>query len=281
MADVGAAVALGCSAITKRFGAIRAVDDVDLSVALGRVVGLLGHNGAGKTTLFDVLTGFTPPDGGQVWLAGTNITSWPAHRRAAAGLGRSFQEARLFPTLTVAETFAVALDRYLRSRDPVAAALALPASLNSEAAAWERVEELLDLLGLGGFAETPIDALSTGTRRIVELGCIIAADPVVVLLDEPTAGLAQREAEAVGPMLRRVQDETGCSMVVIEHDMNLLTAICDELVALDQGRVICRGAPDAVLADPEVVRSYLGTDEAAIHRSGTRPRRRRAAKVTA
>ncbi|MHB8464550.1 MAG: ATP-binding cassette domain-containing protein [Acidimicrobiales bacterium] len=269
-------VTLACTGIIKRYGAVRAVDGVDLTIAPGRVVGLIGHNGAGKTTLFDILSGFVVPDAGRVLLDGVDITGLAPHRRAVRGLGRSFQEARLFPSLTVAETLGVALDQRLASRDPLAAALALPASLNSEMFAARRVAELMDTLGVADFADTPTSALSTGTRRIVELGCILAADPAVVLLDEPTAGLAQKETEALGPMLRRLQHDTGCSIVVIEHDMAMIASLCDELIALDQGQVIASGPPAEVLAHAEVIRSYLGTEESSIRRSGARTPRRRA-----
>jgi branched-chain amino acid transport system ATP-binding protein len=258
-----------------------AVNDVDLVVEPGSIVGLIGHNGAGKTTLFDLVSGFLPADGGRVRLDGEDITNLPAHRRAAAGLGRSFQEARLFPTLTVREAVAVSLERQLASREPVAAALRLPASTATEAAVAERVDELLELLGLGPWQDKLTSDLSTGTRRIVELACLIALDPAVVLLDEPSAGIAQREAEALGPLLRRVQAETGCSMVVIEHDMTLLGSLCDELVALELGSVIARGGPADVLSHPLVIASYLGTDQSVVRRSGGRGRgrNRRAAAV--
>ncbi len=203
------------------------------------------------------------------WAAPTSPTL-PPHRRAALGLGRSFQEATLFPSLSVAETIAVALERHLACRDPLAAALALPASLDSDAAAFERAYELIDLLGLGGFAETPNADLSTGTRRIVELACVLAQDPAVVLLDEPSAGVAQRETEALGPLLRQIQAETGCAICIIEHDMGFMSNFCDDLVALDLGTVIATGPPGKVLEDPSVIESYLGTDAATIQRSGTR-----------
>ena len=261
-------VELRCSAISKRFGGITALDDVDLVVPPGRIVGLVGHNGAGKTTLFDVISGFLPADGGHVLLGGVDITDLPPHRRAALGLGRSFQEATLYPSLTVVETIVVALERHLANRDPLAAALSLPAAIDADAAAYERAYELVDLLGLGGFATTPNADLSTGTRRIVELACVLAQDPAVVLLDEPSAGVAQKETEALGPLLRRIQADTGCSICIIEHDMGLLTSLCDELVALDLGTVIATGPPADVLADPLVIESYLGTDPGAIHRSG-------------
>ncbi|MFN8041122.1 MAG: ATP-binding cassette domain-containing protein [Acidimicrobiales bacterium] len=264
-------VALDCKGLTKRYGGVTAVDDVDLRLEPGSIVGIIGHNGAGKTTLVDLVSGFTRSDGGRVVLGDVDVTGEPAHRRAVAGLGRSFQEARLFPSLTVRETVMVALDRHLANRDPIAAALWLPAGKVSEDTALERVDALLDLLGLTRYANHLTGELSTGTRRIVELACILAQDPAVVVLDEPSAGVAQRETEALGPLLRRVQERTGCSMLVIEHDMALLSGLCDELVAMELGRVITRGTPAEVLVHPQVVASYLGTDDAVIHRSGTGP----------
>jgi branched-chain amino acid transport system ATP-binding protein len=189
-------------------------------------------------------------------------------------MGRSFQEATLYPSLTVVETVVVALERQLANRDPWAAAFGLPASVDSDASAYRRAYELIDLLGLGAFAETPNSDLSTGTRRIVELACVLAQDPAVVLLDEPSAGVAQRETEALGPLLRQIQAETGCAICVIEHDMGLMTSLCDELVALELGAVIAQGRPDAVLADARVIESYLGTDEGTIARSGSSSRAR-------
>ncbi|HKH05180.1 MAG TPA: ATP-binding cassette domain-containing protein, partial [Acidimicrobiales bacterium] len=261
---------LECRQLTKRFGGIRAVDRVDLVVPPSTIVGLIGHNGAGKTTLFDLLTGFLPADGGTVMLGGQDITLMPPHQRAIAELGRSFQEARLFPSLTVADAMRVSLETHLASREPVAAALRLPASTLSERAASRRVDELIELLGLGRYRDTPTGDLSTGTRRIVELGCLLGQDPAVVLLDEPSAGIAQRETEALGPLLRDVQAQTGCSMIVIEHDMALLSSLCDYFVALEQGGVIASGTPDVVLGDPLVVSSYLGTNEDVVARSGER-----------
>ncbi len=249
---------LRCRGIVRRFGGLTALDGVDLDLAPGRALGIIGHNGAGKTTLFDVISGFLRPDAGQVWVGDLDVTGEVPHRRAVAGLGRSFQEARLFPSLTVAETVAVALERYLPNRDALAAAMALPASTYMEAAVAERVDELLALLGLTGYRHHRISDLSTGTRRIVELCCVLAQDPAVVLLDEPSAGVAQRETEALAPLLQRVRDATGCSLLIIEHDMALISAVCDELVALELGAVITRGAPADVLNHPQVIASYLG-----------------------
>ncbi|MHB1711159.1 MAG: ATP-binding cassette domain-containing protein, partial [Acidimicrobiales bacterium] len=266
--DAHAPVVLECHGVIKRFGGITAVNDVHIGLRDGEILGLIGHNGAGKTTLFDLMSGFLPLDGGQILLGGMNIGTWPAHMRATAGLGRTFQEARLFPSLTVQETIAVALERHLASRDLIAAGLRLPASLDSEFDARLKVDELVTLMGLGAFAEKLVGELSTGTRRIVELACVLAQDPAVLMLDEPSGGVAQRETEAMGPLLQRVQLHSGCSILVVEHDMPLLTAICDRMIALELGEVIAEGTPAEVLDHPQVVESYLGTKDSAIQRSG-------------
>ena len=265
-----APVLLSCRGIVKRFGGIHAVDEVDLDLRQGEILGLIGQNGAGKTTLFDCISGFLPIDAGRVELRGRDVTAWAPHERARAGLGRSFQEALLYPSLTTWETIAIAFERHLTSKEMVAAALHLPASYESETDLAGRVEALIDLMGLNAFLDKLLGELSSGSRRIVELACILAQDPAVVLLDEPSAGVAQRETEALGPLLRRVQAYTGCSMLVIEHDMPLIAAVSDEVIALELGGVIARGTPQEVLSHPRVVESYLGTDAAAIARSGPR-----------
>ncbi|HEX6392658.1 MAG TPA: ATP-binding cassette domain-containing protein [Acidimicrobiales bacterium] len=261
---------LECADLVKRFGGITAVDHVDLSIRRGEVVGLIGHNGAGKTTLFDVMCGFLASDEGRVRIFGEDVTDWAPHERAWAGLGRSFQEARLFPSLTVAETIAVALERHVANRDPFAAAFRMPASTDSEAAVAERVDDLVEELGLTAFRDRPAGLLSTGTRRILELACVMAQRPDVLLLDEPSGGVAQAETEALAPLLRRVVSDTGCSIVVIEHDMTLISSLCDRLIALELGRIIAEGSPDEVLSHPDVIASYLGTDADAVARSGRR-----------
>jgi len=268
--DEDAPIVLETSSAVKRFGGIVAVDQVDLALRNGEILGLIGHNGAGKTTLMDCISGFLSIDGGRIRLRGHDVTEWAPHERARGGLGRSFQDALLFPSLTVAETIAVARERHLATRDMVAAALQLPASYESELAMWQKVDELVELMGLGAFREKLTGELSTGSRRIVDLACILAQEPRVLMLDEPSGGVAQKETEALAPLLLRVREHTGCSILVIEHDMPLLRAICDRMVALELGGVIAQGTPDEVLAHPRVIESYLGTDESAINRSGAR-----------
>jgi branched-chain amino acid transport system ATP-binding protein len=264
-----AKLVLACHDLVKRFGGITAVDHVDLEVRQGEIVGLIGHNGAGKTTLMDCVSGFLPVDGGRVILRGVDVTDWAPHLRSKGAMGRSFQDALLFPTLTVFETIAVARERHLASRDMFAAALQLPASFESELEVAAVVADLIDLMGLAAYRQKLTGELSTGTRRIVDLACILAQDPKVLLLDEPSGGVAQKETEALGPLLRRIQQHTGCSILIIEHDMPLLSGLCDRLVALELGGVIAEGTPTDVLNHPAVIASYLGTDEKAIARSGS------------
>ncbi len=265
-----ALVLLECAGVTKRFGGITAVNDVDLKLRDGQILGLIGHNGAGKTTLMDCISGFLPIDSGRIRVRGHDVTEWQPHERARGGIARSFQDALLYPSLTVAETIAVARERHLESTDMMAAALQLPASYESELAVAAKVDELIELMGLGAFRQKLTGELSTGSRRIVDLACILAQDPKVLMLDEPSGGVAQKETEALGPLLLRVREQVGCSVLVIEHDMPLLRTICDEMIALELGGIIAQGPPVDVLEHPAVIESYLGTDDTAINRSGVR-----------
>ncbi len=258
---------LACRDINKRFGGVTAANHITLSLQEDEILGLIGHNGAGKTTLMDMISGFTRIDDGMIVFEGMDIGLLPPHQRAILGLGRTFQNAKLFPSLTVAETISVAQERHLASRDLLAAGLRLPASLDSEAEVADEVAALMELTGLQQHADSLVGELSTGTRRIVELACVVAQRPAVLLLDEPSGGVAQRETEAMGPLLLRVQHQTGCSMLVVEHDMSLLAAICDRMVALELGEVIAEGRPADVLNHQRVIDSYLGTDNATIERS--------------
>jgi len=260
---------LSVDGLTVGFGGITAVDQVTFDLAPGEILGFIGPNGAGKTTLFDLISGFTRAESGSVAIDGIDVSRFTPDRRARTGLGRSFQDARLFPSLTVEETLAVALERWVQVRDPLAAALHLPAVYDSELAVAGRVDELVDLMGLGAFRSKLLRELSTGSRRIVDLACVVAHRPSALLLDEPSSGIAQRETEALAPVLFRLRDELGCAIAVIEHDMPLLRTVADRMIALDQGAIIAQGSPTDVLQDPAVVSSYLGDNEVAIERSGS------------
>ena len=265
----GEAPALEARGVTVRFGGNVAVDDVSITVSRGELVGLIGANGAGKSTLFNAVSGFVPASG-RVLVMGRDVTRRRAPARHALGLGRGFQAARLYPELSVRESVMVALEARRRSR-LLASATGLPPSPASERRKRAEADEIVDYLGLGRYADSLVADLSTGTRRIVELGCLLAAQARVLLLDEPTAGVAQRETEAFGPLIASVRDELGAAAVVIEHDMGLVMGISDRIYCLESGSVIAEGPPAAVRADPRVIASYLGTDERAIRRSGATP----------
>jgi branched-chain amino acid transport system ATP-binding protein len=258
--------------VTRSFGGVRALDGVSFDVRPGEILGFIGPNGAGKTTLFDVISGYTVADSGTIRLlvdgALIDLHDVPTYVRSWRGLGRSFQDGRLFPGLTVHEAVAVALEQHVEVRDPIAATLHLPSVGDSEEKVHARVDELIELLALGAYRDKFVRELSTGTRRVVDLACVLAQGPTVLLLDEPSSGIAQREAEALAPMLRRVRDELGASLLVVEHDLPLLSSISDRMIALDLGRMVAEGTPAEVVEHPAVVASYLGTDEAAIVRSG-------------
>ena len=250
---------LACADLTVRFGGLTAVDAAALAVRQGEIVGLIGPNGAGKTTLVDALSGFVTPDAGGVRFAGADVTRLGPRLRALSGLARSFQDSRLFPGLTVGESLALASERTAAPPGPLAAGLRLPASGQFEATVGERVETLLADLGLEAWRDRFPAQLSTGVRRLVEIGSLIAQEPRVLLLDEPSAGLAEPETQALGRLLLRVRDRTGCAIVIVAHDVPLLLSIADRLVAMDLGRVIADGPPAEVVRHPAVVSSYLGT----------------------
>ncbi|HET6811832.1 MAG TPA: ATP-binding cassette domain-containing protein [Acidimicrobiales bacterium] len=252
-------VALEARELSVRFGGITAVDGVSFSVRQGEILGLIGANGAGKTTVLDLVSGFLTPSAGRVILAGQDVTALPADMRAIRGLGRSFQDARLFATLTVREAIATAFERHVPVPDALAAVVLSPAVKDSEREINARVDGLIEAMGLHAFSDKFVGELSTGTRRIVDLACVLAHDPSVLLLDEPSSGIAQREAEALGPVLLDIRDRTGAALVVIEHDIPLVRSISDRLMALEVGTVIAEGPPDEVLSDARVIEGYLGS----------------------
>jgi ABC-type branched-subunit amino acid transport system ATPase component/ABC-type branched-subunit amino acid transport system permease subunit len=251
------------------FGGNAAVDGVSLHVGAGEIVGLIGSNGAGKSTLMNAIGGFVPATG-SVRLGNEEIGDRPPAYRAGLGLGRTFQSATLFPELTVTETLLVALEGKSET-GVLSTALALPRATRRSRNDRAAVGDLVELLGLASYRDHYIADLSTGTRRVVELAGLLALDAKVLCLDEPTAGLAQRETEAFGPLIVTVQRQLDASVLLIEHDMPLIMGISDRVYCLEAGSVICEGTPTAVRDNPRVIASYLGTDERAINRSGGPP----------
>jgi ABC-type branched-subunit amino acid transport system permease subunit/ABC-type branched-subunit amino acid transport system ATPase component len=252
--------------LSVRFGGNRAVNHVSLEVRGGEIVGLIGANGAGKSTLMNAISGYVGSTG-DIEVLGRDVAHLSAARRHRLGLGRGFQSARLYPDLTVTETLMVALEARERSW-LVPSLTALPPSVPAERRKRAEARELVDFLGLGRYGDHFVSNLSTGTRRIVELGCLLATDARVLLLDEPTGGVAQRETEAFGPLIVRIQRELDAALLVIEHDMPLVMSISDRIYCLETGEVIAEGTPHEVRENPLVISSYLGTDERAIRRSG-------------
>jgi ABC-type branched-subunit amino acid transport system ATPase component/ABC-type branched-subunit amino acid transport system permease subunit len=259
------ATSLAVSDLRVAFGGNMAVNNVSLTVRQGEIVGLIGSNGAGKSTLMNAVGGFVAATG-SVRLGNEEVGDKAAARRAALGLGRTFQSATLFPELTVTETLLVALGD--QDTGALSTALALPHATRRSRRERAEVADLIELLGLTHWQDHHIGDLSTGTRRVVELAGLLALKAKVLCLDEPTAGLAQRETEAFGPLIVNVQRQLGASVLLIEHDMPLIMGISDRVYCLEAGAVIAEGTPRDVRDDPRVVASYLGTDERAINRSG-------------
>ena len=243
--------------ISIHFGGIAALNEVDLTVEEGEIVGILGPNGAGKSTLFNVISGFLKPDHGRILFLEQEITHLLPYERVAVGIGRTFQHVRLFRNMTVYENLLAAQHRHLTSGS-VAAMLRLPNWRRDERLARDRVEKILDVVNLRPWRDQRPGELSYGTTRFLELAAVLSVQPKVLLLDEPASGIQQKEVEALGPMLKQIRDETGCAILLIEHDMGLLLKTSERIYALDFGNVIAEGTPDEVVANDRVLESYLG-----------------------
>jgi branched-chain amino acid transport system ATP-binding protein len=233
---------LRASSVSRSFEGVRALQDVTLELHRHEVVGLIGPNGAGKSTLVNVLTGFDLPSSGAVELAGRGITRWSAHRRARAGLTRTFQHSRSFRDLTVRENVEVA-------------ALGVGAGARQ---ARQRADELLELLGLQLHEHTPAGVLAHGDERRLGVARALATRPRFVLMDEPAAGLPEAEVPDFGSVVRSVRDDHEAGVLLIDHNMALVMSVCDRVVVLDQGRVLAEGTPAEIRGNLDVAAAYLG-----------------------
>ena len=244
--------------ITVTFGGLRALDSVSLRVAERSIVGLIGPNGAGKTTLFNSVSGLVRPASGRVLLFGDDVSGWPAHRRARAGMGRTFQRLELFGSLNVLENLVVAYEAHQQRGGLLSDLFALPATVDTRAEAEERARAVLEVLGIEDYADARAGDLPVGLARLVELGRALCTEPKLLILDEPSSGLREAESDRLADLLRGTRDEDGVSILVVEHNMRFVLGLCDYIYVLDWGRTLAEGPPDKIRADPLVRAAYLG-----------------------
>jgi branched-chain amino acid transport system ATP-binding protein len=244
-----------------RFGGVQAARDVSISVGEWEIVGIIGPNGAGKTTTFNIITGFYPPDAGSVWFKGREVTRLGVHERTALGLGRTFQNVGLVKGSTVRQNLLTA--QYLKAEySSLSGMLGEPSTFAVERDLNARAEALVEVLGLTDLLDTQVAGLPYGILKRVEIATVLATDPDVLLLDEPSSGMGPEEAHRLGDTLLELRRAFGLSIAMIEHHVPLVVRVCDYVYCLNFGEMLAEGRPDEVRNHPEVVTAYLGEDAA-------------------
>lgn len=245
--------------VTKQFGGLTALSDVEFTVGRGELVGLVGPNGAGKSTLFNIIAGALPPTRGRIVVEGRDVTRLPSHELARHGVARTFQQVTLFGELTALENVLQGLHRHLASR-VLPGLLGTPAYRREQAELAVRARRLLDFLGIGAVAGDAAGALPLGLQKLLTVAVALATEPVLLLLDEPAAGLSHEEATRMMTLVAGVIRER-CTVVLVEHNMRIVGRYCDRAVVLNFGQKIYDGAPGGLTADARVVDAYLGVAE--------------------
>jgi branched-chain amino acid transport system ATP-binding protein len=244
--------ALTVDSLSFQVGGAKILTDVNLEVAPGEMIGVIGPNGAGKTTLFNMISGIHAPTAGRVLLGGTDITHEPIHRRAKAGLGRTFQTSNLFPGLSVAENVRLAAQRHLGGNLSVWRFPRRGDQASTLAAGY------LDEVGLTALADAPAGGLSHGDKRKLEIAVLLAMDPKVILLDEPMAGVARADVPGLSEVIRRMHRDHKCTVLMVEHHIDVVLGLVERVAVLHQGTILALDQPDAIMADPLVQNAYLG-----------------------